>query len=678
MTTPCHCIAPRVKIRRRNAGGIHSQQPGGFVFRFRRLNVYWLCFYWLLLLATPALAQKKKSKLPSQQFKGYGLPEAVKKAPQSLPEVAPVDEQRRSECRSVAARIDALVEAKLKQVGIAPNPMADDYTFVRRVFLDTVGAIPGLQETVNYARSSEPDKAELVVDSLLGSYPSVSHMYNYWAAILRVKDRPENNILAFAYRDWIKEQLRKNRPYDEWVYEMLTAEGKVWDQPAAGYALRDNGMHLVHVDNTIRVFLGTQIGCAQCHDHPFDHWTQKEFYQMAAFTSGVKTRDDRHTPAFVNGNPVQRITDEMKKADPTARLQGTSNLLAQANLFRVSFNPKAKLKLPQDYQYDDGKPNQTVDPVVLWGKLPLACKDQSPREQYAAWLTDAENPRFAKTIANRLWKKVMGVGLIEPVDDLRDDSPCQNEELLQFLTDEMVRLKFNQKEFIRTILYTKTYQRSSSAFDPSAAEFYHFNGPSLRRMTAEQVWDSILTIAVYNPYTFQLPDAKSFASVAEVDLSTVSAKQIEQSAKKFEDSLGPKAQAKLLGVAAYRRQVLARSSELPSPLPAEHFIRQFGQCDRETIEGDSTDPTVPQILTMFNGPFTHMMLEEGSVIHDNLQRVHGRRDALRVMFLSILNREPTKRDQDYALREMARGDAAMGYGNVVWALINTREFLFVQ
>jgi len=316
--------------------------------------------------------------------------------------------------------------------------------------------------------------------------------------------------------------------------------------------------------------------------------------------------------------------------------------------------------------------------MVLWGVVPDLAAGCSPREQYAAWLTSSANERFAKTLANRLWKKIMGVGLIEPADDIRDDSPCENPELLQFLTEEIVRLKFNQKEFIRTLLYTQTYRHESSNFDPSTADFYHFPGPRLRRMTAEQVWDSVLTIAIYNPYPYSLPDNAQLRAAVDLDLTTITAHQAEEHGKVFDELVGPAARFKSMTTAGYRGEILARASELPAPLPAEHFIRQFGQCDRETIEGDSSDPNVPQILAMFNGPFTHMMLEDGSVIHDFLKRATSPRDALDVMFLSILNRPPTSHDRDIALAELGRGDTAMGYGNVVWALINTREFLFVQ
>ncbi len=638
-----------------------------------------LCTVAFTALSSPdAMAQKKPApkKMPSQKFKGYGLPEPVKTAPKQSMQVARVAAGRRSEARATAAKIDALVEANLTKHKLTPNALADDYTFVKRAHLDITGTIPNILQTHGFV-TDKSEKHEALVDNLLSSPGYVSHMYNYWASILRVKDRPDNNLFAFAYRDWIKEQLRTNRPYDQWVYEMLTAEGKMWENPAVGYTMRDTGMPLVHVDNTVRVFLGTQIGCAQCHDHPFDKWTQKDFYELAAFTHGTATRDGGGTPAFANGNPAQRLRDELKKKDPEAVLNGNLALLVNANLFRVSFKNRP-LKLPHDYQYDNAKPNDVVAPKVLWGDVPSTAKQATPREQFAKWLTSPENPRFAKTMANRLWKRVMGVGLIEPVDDLRDDSPCENPELLELLTQEFIRLKFDQKEFLRTLMYTKTYRRESSDFDPSLTEFYHFPGPTLRRLTAEQVWDSILTLAIYNPYPFELPSTKAFSDAVDMDMSKVTLSELENRVKQFEDSVSPTARAKVMNTAAYRSQVLARASELQAPLPAQHFLRQFGQCDRETIEGDSTDPTVPQILTMFNGPFTHMMLEQGSVIYDSILRCGSPRQVMDVMFLTILCRPPTEKDRDITMREISRGDTAMGYGNVVWALINTREFLFVQ
>ena len=215
-----------------------------------------------------------------------------------------------------------------------------------------------------------------------------------------------------------KTPLRDNKPYDAWVREMLTAEGKIWDNPAAGYMLRDAGMPLDSVNNTVRVFLGTQIGCAQCHDHPFDRWTQCEFYQIAAYTSGTRTRAG-YGGKGKGGNPVQRIQQELIKQGgpmPNAPLQ-----LVRANTYAVS-DTRAPLKLPHDYQYEDARPGDVVSPKPIFGAEAPVASGISSRAVFAQWLTSKENPRFAKAIANRLWKRALGVGLIEPVDDIRDNS----------------------------------------------------------------------------------------------------------------------------------------------------------------------------------------------------------------------------------------------------------------
>ena len=147
---------------------------------------------------------------------------------------------------------------------------------------------------------------EDLIDKLLSSPDYVSNMYNFWADTLRLVERPQPNIVADPFLGYVKDSIRTNKKYDQWVYEMLTADGKTWENPAVGFQLRDDGMPLPYIDNTVRVFLGTQIGCAQCHDHPFDQWTQYQFYELAAFTAGTRTRIQRGSPGFKtpgNGKP---------------------------------------------------------------------------------------------------------------------------------------------------------------------------------------------------------------------------------------------------------------------------------------------------------------------------------------------------------------------------------------
>jgi hypothetical protein len=478
---------------------------------------------------------------------------------------------------------------------------------------------------------------------------------------------------------YVKDQIRQNRPYDQWVYEMLTADGKLWENPATGFQMRDEGMPLPYVDNTVRVFLGTQIGCAQCHDHPFDNWTQYQFYQLAAFTAGTRTR--LKPPADktkAKGNPANRLIEEARTVAPGGKVSGEYQRVVRANSYEI-FEVPAALRLPHDYAYADAKPKDLVKPQVLWGEVPETAKGGTPREQFAAWVTSRENERFKRTIANRIWKRMLGIGLIEPIDDFRDDSDCANEKLLRFLSDNVARMDFDLKEFVRTILYSKTYQREASDYQLTSGEMYYFPGPVLRRMTAEQVWDSILTMAVYNPWAFQRPTAEEFKDVIDLDLHTATMADAERVAQKFGSTYHQGAYRKLLNQFSYQGNILCRSSELPSPLPAEHFLRQFGQGDRETINGQDASATVPQILAMFNGPITHVMLESGSVIYDNVMKAENPRDAVDVIFLSTLTRMPSADDRREALREVQRADRpAIGLGNVIWALLNTREFLFIQ
>lgn len=605
-------------------------------------------------------------------------------------EVAAVIPSRRSEAGVAAADIDHLIEARLSLAGIAPHPLASDETFLRRVYLDVAGRIPSYDEARAFLDSNDTNRREELIDQLLSSPDYVSNFYNFWADVLRLVQYPQSNIASEPYLAYVKDQIRRNRKYDQWVYEMLTADGKLWENPATGYQLRDEGMPLPYVDNTVRVFLGTQIGCAQCHHHPFDRWTQYQFYELAAFTAGTRTRNrppgdasdkpgDGKRPATKTASAkANELIAKSREKSPQQRSPGEFQRVVRANTYEVH-EVKATLKLPHDYAYSDAKPGDVVRPAVLWGEVPVTAQGRSNREQFAAWVTSDSNPRFSRTIANRLWKRLFGIGLIEPIDDFRDDTESVNEPLLRFLADELVRLDFDLKEWIRTVLYTKAYQREADDYQLTSGQPYFFPGPVVRRMTAEQVWDSILTLTVRNPWAFQRPTAEDFRPNIDLDLHTASLADAERVAALFKETYHEPAYRRRLGQFAYQGNYLCKSSELPSPLPADHFLRQFGQGDRETINGQDDSATVPQILAMFNGPITHVMLESGSVIYDNVTSSANVREAVDKIFLSVLTRSPSRDDLGVATREASRADQpTIGLGNVIWALLNTREFLFIQ
>ncbi|MCA9063659.1 MAG: DUF1553 domain-containing protein [Planctomycetaceae bacterium] len=634
----------------------------------------------LLLLCLPAvLAQHPEVAAQQKEPPKSAIPRGSGQV--DGPAVKPVDAATADAVAKAAAQIDRLVRDGYKKHSVIPNDRLSDELFCRRAYLQIAGRIPSLDEAGRFIQSNNARKRERLIDSLLSSYDHTGHMYNFWANILRLQDHPvNNNQFAQPYHEWIKKSIAENTPYDKWVYSMLTAEGKIWENPAVGYALRDSGMDLEYVDNTVRVFLGTQIGCAQCHDHPFDKWTQKDFYQMAALSYGIQTRapaGDRKK--FPNGNPLSRLRNELKQQNPSANAGGSFSRVINANLFEVWENPGRNLKLPHDYQYDNGKPEDVVSGKPIFGEMENIPGGASRREAMARWLTSPDNPRFAKAIVNRLWKHAFGIALIEPVDDIRDDSFCSNPELLDFLSAELIRLNFDTRELQRIIYNTETWQREASTGDVNPSEPYYFPGPVLRRMTAEQIWDSLLTLAVYNVNSFSRPSTRQIASSVNLNLDKASVAEVQQAASAYDSQFSTAAQNRMTRARnTYKGKItLARASELPTPLPSDHFIRQFGQGDRELIDAATTDGSVSQILAMFNGEITHMMLERGSVIYDNVIAAGKTEKRIDVVFYSILCRKP-KSFEESAAEEEIRASGAAGFGNVIWALVNTKEFLFIQ
>ena len=586
---------------------------------------------------------------------------------------------KRPDAMRSSKEIDRLIEVNYAKYSVKPNPKTTDATFLRRVYLDVTGTIPTYQQTQRFLSATEPDKRTRLIDELLNSDGYASHFFNYWADVLRYTDNLSNDVRGEPYRQWIKQSLAENKPWDKLVHEIMTAEGLVWNSPMAGYYQRDANMPLDNMNNTVRIFLGTRIGCAQCHDHPTEHWTQKEFYQMAAFTFGTVTSTGGHDKRYWEKNPNDRLHEEYNEIEQEEedRRQNSYRFdrLMNVNMRIVNDQLDRKIRLPKDYKYADAKPEDLIEPKTVLGGPASIRNGETPRQAFARWLTSKDNPRFALTIANRLWKQALGTGQIEPVDDVLDKSIPENPELMQFLESEMKRLDFDMKEYLRIVFNTEVYQRESCADEVPLGEPYHYPGPNLRRMTAEQAWDSFLTLAVVDPDEYREMPAKIRTEAIGLDLNAVSAKKMLEAEFKGAEIDGNqwKRQAKY----TYKGVLLARASELPSPVPANHFLRMFGQSDRELISASATVGSVPQVLFMFNGPITHMLLEKNSTIYNNVMRKKTPADGAKVVFLTILNREPDEAEIELAKQEIKKNGSA-GYGNMIWSLVNTREFLFVQ
>ncbi|MFM7207407.1 MAG: DUF1549 domain-containing protein [Planctomycetaceae bacterium] len=624
------------------------------------------------------------------------IPESARRAPTGPAiDVTPLDPARRPEVNAAAALIDGIIDRTSPAAARAADAPLDDALFARRVYLNLGGRIPSTPEMVAFMGSKSPRRREELVDAILSSPDWASHAFNLWANTLRLKDQSNPHVFySWPYLDWVKRSLAANRPYDEWVREMLTADGKAWDNPAVGYQLRDQGMPLNYVDHTVRVFLGTQIGCAQCHDHPFDDWKQRQFFEIAAFTAGIRTgiekprmtrQGGKEPPTRLRRN-FDRINAEAAGLARDARerkmpFEGAVFGFLEAHRRHVDWGP-SDLLLPHDYRYDDGSPGDVVEPRVPWGEEPPGAGGLDPRRRFAAWLTAADNRQFARTVANRLWKDCFGLGIVEPVDDFRDGNPPSNPDLLDHLAGLMVDLGFDTREFVRIVVSTQAWQRRAVPHDPSSANPYPFRAPLLRRMSAEQLWDSLLTLVSRDIWAYQRPKAEAYAMLGAFDLGSEDAdfKTAYALLGRFREAslMWHEIDVHLHKHHRYRDLYLARASELPQPARMGHLLREFGQGDRETIDGARTVATLPQVLTMFHGYHGQALIDDGSAIMQSLLANDPDRGA-DVAFIGILSRPPTAADRETVSMVLHAAPTALeGFRDIVWALVNTREFLFIQ
>lgn len=414
--------------------------------------------------------------------------------------------------RITASEIDSLLKQDWRKHSLQGNAPASDEMFVRRIHLDLVGRIPTHQETVLFLSATDKDKRVKLIDQLLASEGFTMHQFHFYADLLRVLSKGTYNgdagrVTGMAYAEFIKDSVRTNKPYDQLVRELVSAQGKVWENGAVGYYQRDRGMPLDNLSLTMRIFTGTRIECAQCHNHPFDKWTQMQFHQMAAYTYGVQTVMGIYSPSFFGMLALQkerREKDGTSMDDEIHLRQAFNEMIVPIKHAWVSRNPQ-QLRLPHDYQYDDAKPKSLVKAATLMGAPAEHDPKGNPLNSFAAWMTSPEHPRFTTVIANRLWRKLFGIGLIEPADEIMDTTVAANPALMEHLRRLMIAQRFDVKAFLRVLCSTQAYQREVTRTELAQGEVYHFTGPLLRRMTPEQMWDSFTTLIHTAPDLPNLP-----------------------------------------------------------------------------------------------------------------------------------------------------------------------------
>ncbi|WP_439629410.1 DUF1549 domain-containing protein [Gemmata sp.] len=427
--------------------------------------------------------------------------------------------------RAAAAEIDALLEAHWKANGVARNEPISDEVFVRRVYLDLAGRVPTGDEATAFLRAAPPDKRAALIDDLLARESYAARFFHLWADVLRYKSRSVNqaNVIEAVYGTYIRESLRANKPYDRFVRDMLGAKGYAWDNAAVGYYHRDPDMPLDNMAITSRIFLGTRIECAQCHDHPFDKWKQTEFYHLAAYTYGTRSVNE----PFAVARAAIRAREQAIQADFLKEKAGAADggaAAAEKKRTRLDaietrgiagvikgcvgqlFSPVGLdrdagrvLKLPHDFKEKDGKPFEAMKPATPMGAAAEVAPGQDPAAAFADWVASPKNPRFTRVVVNRLWRELFGVPLTEAFDDLRDDTKAMVPEVEARLERLMVASGYDMKFFLAAVANTRAYQSAAGRDEFARGGVYHFTGPVLRRMSAEQVWDSVVALASHDP-----------------------------------------------------------------------------------------------------------------------------------------------------------------------------------
>ncbi len=499
--------------------------------------------------------------------------------------------------------IDRWVLSKLQTLELPPSQPCDDATFLRRTSIDITGRLPTPGEAKEFMADPDPDKRRKWVDQLLASPEYADYFANKWNAILRNKRRDQRSTRGnFLFHAWIRRNLLENKPYDQWMQEIVTASGEIGRNPAVTW-FREVKSVEDQVQDAAQIFLGVRLQCARCHHHPYERWSQQDYYGFAAFFSRLARK------------PGTQAGEEVIFHD-----RGTA----------AAINPKTKLP---------------VMPTGLGTDTFAISPDQDPRQVLADWMADKDNPFFARMLVNRYWKHFMGRGLVEPEDDMRGTNPATNPDLLDALASHFIQSGFDLKELIRTICQSRTYQLSSHPNDENADDTQNFSRYYPKRLTAEVLLDAIDQVTDVQT---EFPGQPSGTRALQLPDDSFNA-----------DS---------------------------------YFLTLFGRPNNASAsESERThDANLAQSLHLLNS----------RKIHEKVSDPHGRaarlandpsltdEEKVRELYLWTLSRLPEAEETEMALsyiRKRAQASEAAAashnrleeaYQDTLWALLNTKEFLF--
>jgi len=508
--------------------------------------------------------------------------------------------------------VDTHVFAQLQRLKINPAPVCDGATFLRRVSLDLTGLLPTPQKARAFLTSTDPHKRSLLINELLNSPEFVDFQTLRWADLLRVEDKTLDSKGVEVYHHWIRECVAADKPLNQFAAEIIAARGSTYTEPASNFyrALRTPEER---AESAAQVFLGIRLQCAKCHNHPFDRWTQDDYYGWTNFFARVdykiienKRRDENDKHEF-NGEQIVLQKDEGDVKNPT-----TGKIVGLRFLGDASAEATAT----------------------------AAKKDIDRLQQLALWLSDPTNERFAATQANRIWFQLMGVGIVDPIDDFRSTNPASNPELLEALTSEFVASGYSVRQLMRLILNSATYQLSSTVNETNRLDESLFSHVVPRRLTAEQTLDCV--------------------------------GQVLQTSAKFGGHPDGTRAVQLSGV----RNGGNRYSR---PENGDRFLTLFGKPSRlQTCECERTgETTLAQTMEMVSGELISDLLRDGqSSVTQALSSDLSTEEFSIQLYWSALTRAPSA--EELALMRGyvdARPDRRIALQDVAWAVLNSNEFL---
>jgi hypothetical protein len=487
--------------------------------------------------------------------------------------------------------VDELALARWKRLGLVPSDLCTDSEFIRRVTLDLCGKLPSPDEVRAFLTDRRLDKRARLIDRCLDSPDYAAFFAMRWGAILR--NSPKMGGLderaTYAFADWLKDMIARNRPYDEFVRGILTATGDWQEAPPMNWYWQMAGdeLHQATAD-CAQLFLGLRLQCARCHHHPYERWGQEDYYGLAGFFSRLRAKP------LGAGDEVAYFPDRTNVTD--------------------EINPRT------------GRP---LAPKLLGGPVLKVPPEQDPRQKLAGWMTRPDNPYFAKALCNRMWSYLMGRGLVDPVDDMRETNPPSNPELLDALAKDFVAHKFDVKHLLRTICRSRTYQLSSTPNDTNAQDRQNHARYYARRLMAEVLLDSV-----------------DQACGTRTDFNKV-------------------------------RQG-ARAVDLPHDGFDSFFMAVFNRPQRNTACecARSGGASLTQVLHLANSSEIEdkIAAEQGRVARLAAKAPPAR--AVEELYLAALARHPTAEEQQ-VVAEMLKGrEPKRVLEDLLWALLNSREFLF--